>query len=187
MTSGYQAILDACVLVNPALRDTLLRLTELPQSYLPRWSADIIAETKRTLETKLHVPSEKTAYLERELRKHFPDAWVEGYESLIPVMGNHPKDRHVLAVAVRTGAQAIVTLNLKDFPEEALSPWDVIAQSPDDFLIHQYHLDPEGMMAVLNLQVTELRNGSMERLLTAHSKVVPVFVGLVRAHIQTKR
>ena len=35
-------------------------------------------------------------------------------------MTNHPKDRHVLATAVRTGAQTIVTFNLKDFPEAAL-------------------------------------------------------------------
>ncbi|MGD0830917.1 MAG: hypothetical protein ABR907_08245 [Terracidiphilus sp.] len=58
-------------------------------------------------------------------------------------MANHPKDRHVLAAAVRCGAQTIVTLNLKDFPEAALSPWDAVAQSPDEFLVHQYHLAPE--------------------------------------------
>ena len=35
-------------------------------------------------------------------------------------MTNHPKDRHVLAAALRTGAQTIVTFDLKDFPEAAL-------------------------------------------------------------------
>jgi hypothetical protein len=68
---------------------------------------------------------------------------VEGYESFTPIMANHPKDRHVLAAAVRCGALTIVTLNLKDFPEAALSPWDVVAQSPDEFLVHQYHLAQE--------------------------------------------
>jgi hypothetical protein len=53
MTSGYQVVLDACVLVNAALRDTLLRLAEPPHLYLPRWSKDIILETVRTLEMSL--------------------------------------------------------------------------------------------------------------------------------------
>ena len=131
---GYQVILDACVLVNAALRDTLLRIAEPPRLYLPRWSEDIMIETTRMLETKLGVTQEQTAHLVGELRKHFEDAWVEGYEPFIPVMANHPKDRHVLAAAVRCGAQTIVTLNLRDFPESALSPWDVVAQSPEAFM-----------------------------------------------------
>ena len=36
MTSGYEVILDDCVLVNAALRHTLLRLAEPPHLYLPR-------------------------------------------------------------------------------------------------------------------------------------------------------
>jgi hypothetical protein len=177
---GYQVILDACVLVNAALRDTLLRIAEPPRLYLPRWSEEIIVEAARTLETKLSVTQEQTAHLIEELRKHFADAWVEGYEPLIPSMKNHPKDRHVLAAAVRCGAQTIVTLNLKDFPEYALSPWDVMAQSPDEFLIHQYHLAPEVVAQKLQEQAT--RHGGMERLLSIHQKIAPEFVALIRQH-----
>ena len=178
---GYQVILDACVLVNAALRDTLLRIAEPPRLYLPRWSEDIMIETTRTLEIKLGVTQEQSAHLVDELRKHFEDAWVEGYESFIPVMANHPKDRHVLAAAVRCGAQTIVTLNLKDFPEAALSPWDVVAQSPDEFLVHQYHLAPEVVAQKLHEQAT--RHDGMERLLTIHNKIAPEFVALIRKHV----
>jgi hypothetical protein len=178
MISDYQVILDSCVLVNAALRDTLLRLAEPPHLYLPRWSWDIMLETKRTLETKIGLTPAQTAHLAGELEAYFADSWVEGYESLVPAMTNHPKDRHVLAAAVRCGAQTIVTFNLKDFPESALSPWNVEAQSPNDFLIHQYHLDPEVVTRKLHEQAA--RHGGLERLLEIHNKTVPGFVDLVR-------
>ena len=44
------------------------------------------------------------------------------------------KDKHVLAAAVRGGADLIVTLNLKDFPTEPLVDYQVAAISPDIFL-----------------------------------------------------
>ena len=178
--AGYKVILDACVLVNAALRDTLLRIAEPPRLYLPRWSEDIILETTRTLESKLGVTPSQSAHLIGELRAHFDEAWVEGYESLIPILANHPKDRHVLAAAIRCGAQTIVTLNLKDFQESALSPWNVVAQSPDEFLVHQYHLAPE--VVVKKLQEQAARHGGVERLLSIHNRIAPEFVALIRSH-----
>lgn len=123
------------MLVQALLRDTLFRLAE-KRLYLVRWSPESIEETVRTLQGKVGKTPEKTAHLVDELRSYFEDAWVEGYEALIPSMANHPKDRHVLAAAVRCGADVIVTFNLKHFPEEALEPWGIEAQSPDEFLIH---------------------------------------------------
>jgi predicted nucleic acid-binding protein len=182
MTSGYQAVIDACVLVNAALRDTLLRLAEPPHLFLPRWSNDIMAETKRTMEDRLGCTAEQTEHLASELRLHFEDAWVDGYEPLIAAMGNHPKDRHVLAAAVKTGAQTIVTFNLKDFQKEALAPWDVQAQSPDAFLIDQYHLDPKLVVAKLRQQAS-LHADGLGRLLAIHKRSLPGFVDVIRTHI----
>ena len=93
-------------------------------------------------------------------------------------MTNPPKDRHVLAAAVRSGAQTIVTFNLKDFPEEALGPWDILAQSPDEFLVHQYHLSPEVVFRKLEEQAA--RHGGMKRLLSIHQRTAPEFTALVR-------
>ncbi len=181
MSSDFQAVLDACVLVNAALRDTLLRLAEPPCClYLPRWSMDIIQETTRTLKIKLGLTSQQTAHLVRELEIHFEDAWVEGYEPFIPAMTNHPKDRHVLAAAMVCGAQTIVTFNLKDFPADALSPWNVEAQSPDEFLIHQYHLDPEMVVTVVREQAAQ--HGGWNRLMAIHNRTVPEFVSLLSRH-----
>jgi hypothetical protein len=179
MSSDFQVLLDACVLANAALRDTLLRLAEPPCSlFLLRWSKDIIEETQRTLEAKLGLTPPQTAHLFSQLEIHFSDAWVEGYDAFIPAMANHPKDRHVLAAAVVCGAQAIVTFNLKDSPVDALAPWNVEAQSPDEFLIHQYHLDPVMVVAALREQAA--KHGGWECLMQIHAKAVPEFVSLLR-------
>jgi len=77
------------------------------------------------------------------MRAAFPDAEVTGYEDLIDSMTNHPKDRHVLAAAVRADAAVIVTANLKDFPRSALDPYDLDAMGPDDFLLNQLDLYPQ--------------------------------------------
>jgi hypothetical protein len=45
------------------------------------------------------------------------------------------RDRHVVAAAIRAGAQVIVTANIKDFPAEELEPWGIEPRSPDDFVL----------------------------------------------------
>lgn len=67
-------------------------------------------------------------------------------------MRNDPKDRHVLAAAVRTSAGAVVTANLKDFPPAALGPYGVEAIHPDDFLLDLLDLDRPTMLQVLHEQ-----------------------------------
>jgi hypothetical protein len=76
MISDFPAILDACVLVQAAVRNTLLRLYER-RLFLARWTDEIIDEIVRTLQDKLGRTQEQTDYLVGELRAHFPDAWVE--------------------------------------------------------------------------------------------------------------
>ena len=60
--------------------------------------------------------AEKARQREEELRRHFPEAWVEGYGPLIDAMTNDPGDRHVLAAAVRAHSELIVTYGRRHFP-----------------------------------------------------------------------
>lgn len=52
MISDFPALVDACVLVQASVRDTLLRLFER-RLFLARWTDEIIDETVRTLQNKL--------------------------------------------------------------------------------------------------------------------------------------
>ncbi len=62
------------------------------------------------------------------------DCLVTGFEDLIPTVKlPDEKDRHALAVAVRAGADVIVTFNLKHFPAEHLQPYGIESPHPDVF------------------------------------------------------
>jgi predicted nucleic acid-binding protein len=102
----YIAVLDACVLAPMPLADTLLRLAEEPAFYVPRWSGDILKEVAITL-AKFGYSSQQINRRVMAMETSFEDALITGYEDLVPAMRNDPKDRHVLAAAVRTGAHAI--------------------------------------------------------------------------------
>jgi len=51
-----------------------------------------------------------------------------------------PDDCHVVAAAIQTRAEAIITFNLKDFPPDYLSQHNLRAIHPDEFIADQYDL-----------------------------------------------
>ena len=140
--SQYLAFLDTCVLAPMPVMDTLLRLAEEPAFYMPKWSAHVIQELEKTLKDKFHYSPEQVQRRIRAMEMAFPSAMVAGYEDLIASMDNDPKDRHVLAAAVKCGAHAIVSDSVKHFPPESLAPYAIECMTADDFLAHQYHLNP---------------------------------------------
>ena len=79
-------------------------------------------------------------------------------ESLIPALNlPDPDDRHVLAAAVRCGAQVIVTANLADFPAASLAPYDIEAQHPDEFVLHLVDLAAGAVVATVQEQAAALK------------------------------
>ncbi|MBI4910281.1 MAG: PIN domain-containing protein [Acidobacteria bacterium] len=82
MRSLPAVVIDANVLVQAPVRDTLLRLAEGPELYRPLWSARVMDEVKRTLQGQFRISADRVARLESRLREHFPDAWVRGFETL---------------------------------------------------------------------------------------------------------
>jgi predicted nucleic acid-binding protein len=154
---AFVALLDANVLWGAALRDTLVRAA-LQDLYCPAWTAEILAEVATSI--KRRRPDLEPARIDRMvqlLREHLPEAVIGGYQALIPTMTNDPKDRHVLAAAVRAGAQVIVTYNGSDFPPDSCEPYNIEVQHPDEFLCYLWDLSPESMAEVLRRQAAPLR------------------------------
>jgi predicted nucleic acid-binding protein len=179
----FRAVLDACVLYPFSLRDTLLRLAER-ELYDVYWSDRILEEVTRNLVANDLMTEARAQRLAGAMRMAFDAATVspEAIDRLEPVMTNDPKDRHVLAAAVVADAEAVVTSNLKDFPDEACEPWGVEAMHPDEFLLILQAKRPGVVLEVLTEQAGDLTNPpwTLDELLDALAKVVPEFVAAVR-------
>lgn len=143
----YSAVLDACVLVPSNLRHVLLRVA-VEGVYRPLWSDRIWAETRTAVAERALAAADGTVMLgvfdaiAPRIRSQFDDAMVTGWEALEPAMGNHPKDRHVLAAAVAGRADAIVSDDTTGFAPAALAPFGIEAQTADGFLLNQLDLAP---------------------------------------------
>jgi predicted nucleic acid-binding protein len=157
------------------LADTLLRLASVPRLYHAKWTDQIMAEVSRNLQAKFGLSSDRAQYRESEIRRHFPEAWVDGYEDLIPIMTNQEKDRHVLAAAVRARAEVIVTYNLKDFRRESLEQYSITVQGPSTFLRNLYELDPTAVVAALDRQAAAIGQ-TLPQMLARLRLNVPGFV-----------
>ena len=138
------AVLDACVLYPPSLRDLLMWLATV-EAYAPRLTEDIHAEWIRSvLADKQEVTPAQLDRTRRLMNQVSPHCLVSGYEALIPTLSlPDANDRHVLAAAITAGAAVIVTFNLPDFPIPALEAYGIEPLHPDVFLSALFDDDPE--------------------------------------------
>jgi hypothetical protein len=166
------------VLIPMPLADTLLRLAGA-RLYLPKWTDHIMAEVARNLASDFGLSDQQLAYRESEIRRHFPEAWVDGYEEIIPAMTNDPKDRHVLAAAVRCSAEMLVTFNRKDFAQRALEPYAITVAGPSAFLQNLYELDPETVWSTFERQAASI-DRTVDYVLERLAVNVPAFVIFLR-------
>ncbi len=153
------ALLDANVLYPAPLRDFLLNLADL-DLYKPRWTEEIQNEwIDNLLVKRIDLVRDKLEHTKDAMNSAFPDSNVINYQELIAGLSlKDDDDRHVLAAAIRGKADAIITFNLKDFPEAYLKTFDIEILHPDKFVSSIINLNRNKVVEALNNQIESLRN-----------------------------
>ena len=129
----FICVLDTNVIYPLWIRDLLLWFAHY-DLYTPKWSKHIFDEWDAVMNRK-GISEEDRSKRISVVNEAFPDAKVENYESLVQMLDlPDEKDKHVLAAAIKTNANLIVTNNLKDFPVDYLASFSLSAKSADDFL-----------------------------------------------------
>lgn len=128
------AVLDANVLYPAPLRDFFM-WQAANGVFAARWTDEIHEEwTENLLSNRPELSRERLQRTRELMDRHVDDVPVTGYERHIDKLElPDPDDRHVLAAAIECNASYIVTDNLSDFPEEALSRHGIEAVNPDEF------------------------------------------------------
>lgn len=151
-------VYDACVLHPAPLRDLLIRIARAGL-VRARWTDAIPDECFRSIlrrRPELASPLERTREL---MNAAVADCLITGYEDLVDTLElPDPDDRHVLAAAIRAGAETIVTANLADFPAGALARYQIEAKHPDEFVVELIDSAPAVVLGVIARQASDLRN-----------------------------
>ena len=141
-SSHFTCVLDTNVIYPVWIRDLLFWFAH-DDLFTPKWSRHIFDEWKDVMQRK-GVSQEEIEKRVNWANAAFPDAMVKDYELLVDGLKlPDPKDCHVLAAAIKSNANIIVTNNLKDFPEECLTEHGMSAKSADDFLTDIIDLNTE--------------------------------------------
>src|SRR5258707_8359179 len=164
------------------LCDLLIRLAQRGL-YRALWSREILEEVVRSIarrrpDLSVALIRKRTAAMQTSLQ----DATVEGYEALLPALQELGDDANVAAAAVFGRDDVLVTSNVRDFPARVLERYRIAVQSPNDFLTHQWWLDP---VAVVDVLIAQSRGTSKpplspDDILARLGVVAPEFERLVR-------
>ncbi len=136
-----KAVLDACVLFPTVLREILLGVAARGL-YHPIWSDRILCEWTRAtakLGPVAAIEAEAQALLARTA---FPQALQREQPNIeARLMLPDDNDIHVLAVAISSHADCIITFNAKDFPRHLLAEEGLSRMDPDQLLcqLHAHH------------------------------------------------
>ena len=138
----FTCVLDTYVIYPLWIRDLLLWFAHY-DLFTPKWSQHIFDEWIEVMKRK-GVSEEEIAIRTSNVNRAFPEAMVINYEPLIKTLSLPDlKDKHILAAAIKTNANLIVTNNLKDFPKDYLAGFGLSVKDADDFLTDIIDLNHE--------------------------------------------
>ncbi len=128
--------------------------------YRVKWSQQIHDEwTRNLLADRDDLTQEQLQRCCTCMNAAVPDSLVTGYEELIESLTlRDPDDRHVLAAAIRSKADLIVTFNLKDFDDEELSKFDLYKEHPDEFISNMIDIYAPRVISAVREMRARLKN-----------------------------
>lgn len=152
-----RVLIDACVLYPTVMREVVLGVAGAGL-FEPRWSPRLLEEWARAAR-KIGPEGETIARGEiATVTARFPRALVavpQGLERRLWLPD--ADDVHVLAAAVGSSCDAILTVNAKDFPRNALAEEGLTRLDPDGYMIDLARTAPETVRAVCEAVLDEAR------------------------------
>lgn len=131
--ANFTVVYDACVLYPASIRDLLVELARTGL-FRAKWTARIHSEWIEAIcRERPEIDRVRLERVSELMHSAVDDCLVTGYEpyeaglEALP----DPDDRHVLAAAIHSAAQEIITFNIRDFPQETLANYGVSAVHPD--------------------------------------------------------
>jgi predicted nucleic acid-binding protein len=190
----FTALIDACALAGVLKRNLLLTLAEAGFFRL-RWSDAIMDETEAAIAKMLTAKgyqdaAEQAARARAKMTAAFEEASVGDVSSMMSAVTGlpDPKDRHVVAAALKTRAAIIVTDNLKDFPAAILSPLNLEARSADAFIADTIALDPGRAVAAIKRMRARFKSPAKTAevlLLDMEAAGLTETVDVLKPHVQS--
>lgn len=152
-------VLDACVLYPAGLRSLMMWLA-VHGLIRPKWSEQIHEEWMRNVLKDR--PDLTPAQLERTRRlmdEHGGDCLVTNYEQHVTGLRlPDMDDRHVVAVGIEAGADAIITWNLGDFPTAEIEGFGIEVRSPDQLICALLDSGATKVLAAMRQHRISLKN-----------------------------
>ena len=179
---AFVALLDASVQHPWVVCDLLLRLAERGL-YRPAWSAEILDELVGSLIRRQPDHEERFRRRRERMEAAFAEAMTHRpgrFTSAVPDEVD-AGDRHVVAAAFAARADVIVTNNVRHFAPDRLAELGVLIQTAEEFLIHQWWLDPAGILEELAAMAASTSRPALTavQVLDSLRRFAPDFVGLV--------
>lgn len=140
----FTCVLDTNIIYPIEIRDFLFWFAHY-ELFTPKWSGHIFYEWEDVMERK-GITKEEIKKRSNIANSAFPDE----------------KDCHVLAAAIKTNANVIVTNNLKDFPNDYLATFGLVAKSADDFIADIIDLNHEKALEAFKRLVLNRRNPDLD-------------------------
>lgn len=160
-----------------------------------RWSAKILDETENAICSILtkrgdEAAADHASKARKIMEQAFDDAMIGNCDSMLDACKGlpDPGDAHVLAAALKTQAAVIVTENVKDFPEEILSPVNLEVRTTDAFIADTIALDPGRAVAAvraMRLRLKRPEKTADQLLLDMEAVGLIESADVLRPHVQS--